>query len=1000
MTNPTAEEEDPLLQECQARVGSVLAGKWTLEALIGVGGMAAVYAARHRNGATAAIKMLHGELAGHTELRQRFLREAYIANKVEHIGSVKVLDDDTTERGEPYLVMELLKGASVEDHAARNGGRLPLPHILNIVDQTLAVLEVAHRVGIVHRDLKPDNLFLTEEGVVKVLDFGIARLRDSAETKKTATGMLMGTPAFMAPEQALGRWQSVDGRTDLWAVGAIVFSLLSGRPVHEGETANEMLVQAATRPVPSLARVVQVPQPLVEFVDKALSFEQDRRYADAHEMRVALRAAVQGIAGAPGSSAVAAVPGVPGSSAAGAAGLGAAATVAGLGGPAAPAAGARTRLRTRGGGRAGREAEEPGLSDAEAVAILARGDAFAEASISEEDVKTLTELFVAVERALIAQVQYGKEHPETRKRFDRVFSQVASALLSRDDALAWNVTPYSFVAGEHTLWEPKSPFDRIPYQLFSDGIRLLGLDAGLTEGEFLEFLRIVTLDRAREMAPEDDFVTLIWDANFQHILHQAIDTFAEGSQDERAAFERNVEKVVKLAHYETPEQLEESWKKAKAVRSSAPADVSRRRMIALITTAERADAESRAKAVQAQMADPRLDDPVAIQRALNVDPAMLQMLGVRLQPDVNLTGERFAVAAARAYREARRRGAERAVVSPIRSAIDGLAKAAPVGAISMIGALAAGVDDGRTPAAEVAEVRAALTGAIVSKKTMEYVLDGAVAEGANQALFLEGLKSILQCVDNTHVPAALKALVQVADGPLKDALMAYLGRAARGYELELGQRFAEADVELGLALVRVLAALNTKEARDAISMAARCPHAVVRIEALGHVEGASSERLRLELRALLEDKEPGVRVAALRAMRQYGIRVAGPFLVLRIRSAEFDRLAFEEREEALHTVVALAPSRAEAVCLELLKESRVVSSEAHEQTRGLAAELLGEVAQSPEAVEVLNAAATARWKNSERVRAAATKALARIEERAAAKAAGAARRKPDGRTQA
>lgn len=999
MTDPTPEAEDPLLQECQARVGSLLAGKWTLEALIGVGGMAAVYAARHRNGATAAIKMLHGELAGHAELRQRFLREAYIANKVEHVGSVKVLDDDTTERGEPYLVMELLRGASVEDHAARSGGRLPLAHVLNIVDQTLAVLEVAHRVGIVHRDLKPDNLFLTEEGVVKVLDFGIARLRDTADTKKTATGMLMGTPAFMAPEQALGRWQSVDGRTDLWAVGAIVFSLLSGRSVHEGETANEMLVQAATRPAPSLARVVQVPQPLVEFVDKALAFEQDRRFADAHEMRVALRAAVQGIGGAPGASAASAIPGVPAPSAAGA-GLGAAATVAGLGGPAAPAPRASTRLRTRGGGRAGGEAEDLGPSEAEAVAILARGDAFAEASISEEDVKTLTDLFVAMERALIAQVQYGKEHPETRKRFDRVFSQVASALLSRDEALAWNVTPYSFVAGEHTLWEPKSPFDRIPYQLFSDGIRLLGLDAGLTEQEFLEFLRIVTLDRAREMAPEDDFVTLIWDANFEHILHQAIDTFAEGSQDERAAFERNVEKVVQLAHYETPEQLEESWKKAKAARSTAPADVARRRMVALITTAERADAESRAKAVQAQMADSRLDDPVAIQRALAVDPAMLQMLGVRLQPDVNLTGDRFAVAAARAYREARRRGAERAVVSPIRSAIDGLAKAAPVGAISMIGALAAGVDDGRTPPAEVAEARAALTGAIVSKKTMEYVLDGAVVEGANQALFLEGLKSILQCVDNTHVPAALKALVQVADGPLKDALMAYLGRAARGYERELGERFAEADVELGLALVRVLAALNTKEARDAISMAARCPHAVVRIEALGHVEGASSERLRLELRALLEDKEPGVRVAALRAMRQYGIRVAGPFLVLRIRSAEFDRLAFEEREEALHTVVALAPSRAEAVCLELLKESRVVSSEAHEQTRGLAAELLGEVAQSPEAAEVLNAAATARWKNSERVRAAAAKALARIEERAAAKAAGVARRKPDGRTQA
>lgn len=985
-------DDDTLMQECESRVGQVLAGKWTLETLIGVGGMAAVYAARHRNGAIAAIKMLHSDFAGHPELRSRFLREAYIANKVEHVGSVKVLDDDVTEKGEPYLVMELLKGASVETYAERNSGRLGLPHVVNIVDQLLAVLEVAHDVGIVHRDLKPDNLFLTDEGVLKVLDFGIARLRDGAETKKTATGMLLGTPAFMAPEQALGRWDTVDARTDLWAVGAIVFSLLSGRSVHQASTANEMLIRAATRPAPSFARVVQAPQALVEFVDKSLAFEQTRRFENAHEMRAALRSVVQGVAipgvgtvigAGPGSqstpsmrtAATLAAPDVPASSTS---------LVSG------PGSSAVTTMRSR-TGSTGRTSGRPpaggeSLTDAEAVAILARGDAIASASISEEDIQLLTDLFVAVDRALIAQMQYGRDHPETKKRFERVFSQTASALMQREDALAWNLTPYSFVAGEHTLWEPKPPFDRVPYQLFSDGIRLLGLDPGLTEDEFLEFLRIITLDRAREMAPEDDFVTLIWDASFAHVLHQAIDTFAEGSQEERIAFERNVDRVIQLAHYDTSEQLEESWERAQGERSSAPAEVSRRRMVALMTTPERADAESRAKAAHAKMGDVRLDDPVAIQQALMTDPATLQVLGARLQPDLDLVGARFAIAAAQGFRDARRRGNEKGVVGPLRSAIDGLAQVAPARAIEMIGAIAMGVDDPTLASAEVAEVRAALTGAIVSKKTMEYLLEGAVAEGANQAVFLDGLKTVLQHVDNTHVSAALTVLVLVRDEALKDLLMAYLSRAARGYELELGQQFAKADVELGLALVRVLAALATKEARDAISMAARSPHPVVRIEALGHVEGASSERLRLELRALLEDKEGGVRIAALRAMRNYGIRVAGPFLVLRIRGPEFDRLSFEEREEALHTVVALAPSRAEAVCLELLQGSRVVSSEAHERTRALAAELLGGIGTSPEAWQALAAAATARWKSSERVRTAANKAMIKIQERAAEKA--------------
>src|SRR6476620_4111785 len=109
-----SEEDDPLVALCQQRVGAMLSGKWRLDALIGVGGMAAVYASSHRNGARAAIKILHAEYAGHPEVRARFLREAYIANKVDHSGTVKVLDDDVSENGEPYLVMELLTGTSVE----------------------------------------------------------------------------------------------------------------------------------------------------------------------------------------------------------------------------------------------------------------------------------------------------------------------------------------------------------------------------------------------------------------------------------------------------------------------------------------------------------------------------------------------------------------------------------------------------------------------------------------------------------------------------------------------------------------------------------------------------------------------------------------------------------------------------------------------------------------------------------------------------------------------
>jgi hypothetical protein len=156
----------------------------------------------------------------------------------------------------------------------------------------LEVLRVAHDVGVVHRDLKPENIFLTDAGEVKVLDFGIARMLDMAKDGgQTRTGIIMGTPSFMAPEQALGRWSEVDARTDLWAVGALLFLLVSGRLVHGSGTGSDMLIRAATRSAPSLARVAKAPLSLVRLVDRALAFDPRRRFADAESMLAVLRSA-------------------------------------------------------------------------------------------------------------------------------------------------------------------------------------------------------------------------------------------------------------------------------------------------------------------------------------------------------------------------------------------------------------------------------------------------------------------------------------------------------------------------------------------------------------------------------------------------------------------------------------------------------------------------------------------------------------------------------------
>jgi len=272
----------------------VLKDKWQLEALLGVGGTAAIYAAKHRNGKRAAIKILHPELTSNDEVVQRFLREGYAANKLEHAGAVSVLDDDRTDDGAVFLVMELLEGTALDRYARQTGERLPLDRVLRIGDELLDVLAAAHAKGVIHRDIKPANLFLTRDGRLKVLDFGIARLREGLATDSSATqtGTSIGTPAFMPPEQARGRWSEVDARTDVWAAGAALFALLCGQRPRKAETVNEELLLAMTQPVPSLAQVApDVPRPVVDVIDRALAFDREQRWSDARAMQVALKRA-------------------------------------------------------------------------------------------------------------------------------------------------------------------------------------------------------------------------------------------------------------------------------------------------------------------------------------------------------------------------------------------------------------------------------------------------------------------------------------------------------------------------------------------------------------------------------------------------------------------------------------------------------------------------------------------------------------------------------------
>ncbi|NUP09034.1 MAG: serine/threonine protein kinase [Polyangiaceae bacterium] len=283
VTEACAVDAGPL----RARVGTVLRGKWMLERLLGYGGMAAVYVARHRIGRVEAVKILHRNLLSNTDLLVRFEREARVANRFKHPGAIEITDVDVSEDGCPFLVMELAEGVNLAEHCRRRPIH-PL-EVLGYADQILDVLAVAHPMGIVHRDIKPANLVLQTDGRLRVLDFGVAKIEGSTFTEQGAT---VGTAAYMPPEQVRG--EAIDGRADLFAVGATMYRLLTGKQVREGNNAGEILYLAATTPAPHVRETrPDVPEVVAAIVDRGLAFELEDRYQNAREMQAEVRAAIR-----------------------------------------------------------------------------------------------------------------------------------------------------------------------------------------------------------------------------------------------------------------------------------------------------------------------------------------------------------------------------------------------------------------------------------------------------------------------------------------------------------------------------------------------------------------------------------------------------------------------------------------------------------------------------------------------------------------------------------
>jgi len=278
-------------------LSTVLEDKYELIRLLGEGGMGAVYEARHLQiGRHVAIKLMGAAVAQSDEARRRFLREAQVAGTLDHENICPVTDLGESAEGVPYLVMPLLKGHNLAEVLESLQGPLPVEQSVHIICQVLAGLEVAHAAHILHRDLKPDNVFLVQRpgqaDLVQLLDFGISKIITEAgtSTELTGTGMVVGTPAYLSPEQAMATGV-MDERVDIYGAAVVLYQLLTGRRPFEARSYNEMIVKICTEPFALPHTLNGLLDPALERVLlRGMARDPDQRWPTAQAFRQALQA--------------------------------------------------------------------------------------------------------------------------------------------------------------------------------------------------------------------------------------------------------------------------------------------------------------------------------------------------------------------------------------------------------------------------------------------------------------------------------------------------------------------------------------------------------------------------------------------------------------------------------------------------------------------------------------------------------------------------------------
>lgn len=965
MNAPSAEES--ARRKAAERVGQTVRDKWRLEKFIGYGGMASVYAATHVDGHTAALKIMHAELCHDDEIRERFLREGHIARQVDHPGVVRIYDDDITERGEPFLIMELLRGSPLNRVWRKRGKQIPVESSLHIAAEVLDALAAFHAKAIVHRDLKPANIFLTTDKQVKVLDFGVARLREAGRDA-TRAGLAMGTPSYMAPEQALGKNDSVDHRADIYAVGATLYTIISGQKLHRGTSEQESYVLAATQPAPSVARVApDLPLKVVTLIDKALQWDPRNRFQSAAEMRDAVLAVMQGGSSA-SSESVSDTPsaieldmGSAESTAATEVGknlrekpekvrFDTSSDAIEIDLAFEPPQGARGPARPVGiTGVKRSDHPRPPADGSNLTPAPQRTRIHATDDVPLEGDHPLAPLFVSLDRLLRTARQYGPSHPETQNRLPMVFEATVAALERQPDGVRVRVLPFCFTHEGVTMWEPSPPGDLVPYTLSVAGLREFHIVPGVGEGELRELLGAMMIDAN---SSPSEIATALWEAPFQHIHCRIEEDF--GGEDAESLEDFFAEAAV--LEKELAAQLSDVQKMALSMQRE---DVLEAAALAAMTSAAERSAAMLALDDEAQE---RLSAATRLRTSelkTRHDEVLLDAFAdAALRRDLAALVDAVGAFSRRLVRL----GRDGELYESHRVIVDKLLKK----------------KTSRLSPAFVTSTyfpQDVLTHVVRTASGWSDLLN---AEQRNQAL--RGFALIAKTANVKALPMFLALADRVQEGPLHQLVIDYVLRVSEGEEHLVFAQLPSLSPLVAQSIMMRLLAERGDRVKPMLTPLLESGNAALRCEAMAQLATSDIE-LTQELMKLFRSDDQSARWAALDTFVRHKVMSAGPALVAVVEDKSFKSRSLAEQERVFNALFELNPGRTESLLTELLSSHGIMRNDELEVTRVLAARMLGEHASGDKALAALKKASGRGWWNSPELREVAVLAANQVQAR-------------------